>query len=78
MATSCQRLIFPIYGLACGGSGTVDVERALERLPGVRRAYVNRLTEMAYVQLEGGEVRADQIAATVHDLGFEAGPMQAR
>jgi len=78
MATSSQRVTFPIYGLDSGGDGALDLERALQRVPGVRRAYVNRLTEMAYVQLDPATVCTDQLAATVHHLGLEAGPVQAR
>ena len=78
MASACQRVTFPTYGLACGGGGALDVERALQRVPGVRRAYVNSLTEMAYVQLDPARVCTDQLAATVLDLGLKAGPVQAR
>ena len=78
MATSSQRVTFPIYGLGCGGDGALDVERALQGVSGVHRAYVNRLTEMAYVQLDPDTVCADRLTATVHDLGLEAGPVQAR
>jgi cation transport ATPase len=78
MDTASQRVTFPIFGLGCGGDGALDVERALQRVPGVRRAYVNRLTEMAYVRLDPARVRADQLAAKVRDLGLEAGPVQAR
>ena len=78
MATPRQRVTFPIYGLGCGGDGAHDVECALQRVPGVRRAYVNPLTEMAYVQLDPATVFAGQLTATVHDLGLQTGPVQAR
>ena len=43
-----QRLTIGIDGLACGGA--LSVERAIARLPGVIRVYVNPLTEMEPVR----------------------------
>jgi hypothetical protein len=42
----------PIYGLACGGGGALTIERVLQRVAGVRLAYVNPATEMAYVEYD--------------------------
>lgn len=78
MSTSLQRITFEIHGLTRGGGGALGVERALERLPGVKRAYVNPLTEMAYVELDPARIGHDDLASIVRDLGLEAGPAQAR
>ena len=67
---SRARLTFPIVGLGCGGEGASTVERALERTPGVVRAYVNPATEMAYVEFD--PVRTDQNAfeRVISSLGY--------
>lgn len=78
MDTLPNRITFEIHGLGCGGGGAPGVERALERLPGVRRAYVNPLTEMAYVELDPVRVRPDQLVTTIRELGLESGPLEAR
>jgi Cu+-exporting ATPase len=65
-------LTLPIYGLACGGGGAPEVERVLARLPGIVRAYVNPLTERAYIECDRHLTPAD-LAAAVRRAGFEAG-----
>ena len=47
-----ERITLAIYGLACGGGGALTVERSLARTAGVLRAYVNPLTEIAYVEYD--------------------------
>lgn len=71
MAT--QRVTLPIYGLGCGGGGALTVEQILARTTGVLRAYVNPLTEMAYVEYDTALVCADRLAEAVHRAGFRAG-----
>ena len=44
-----ERVTLPIYNLGCGGGGSLTIERALTKAPGVTQAYVNPATEMAYV-----------------------------
>ena len=78
MSTSLQRITFEIHGLTCGGGGALGVERALERLPGVQRAYVNPLTEMAYVELDPARADTDELATVVRHQGLVMGPVQAR
>ena len=71
-----QRLTMEIDGLACGGARSV--ERAVARLPGVIRVYVNPLTEMAYVEVDPIRVSEDQIVAEVTGLGLRPGRPVAR
>ncbi|MCC7368782.1 MAG: heavy-metal-associated domain-containing protein [Chloroflexi bacterium] len=78
MATSCQRVTLAIYGLSCGGGGALGVERALEGTPGVLRAYVNPLTEMAYVELDPGSTTHDRLVAAVRHAGFDASAPEPR
>ena len=71
-----QRLTIDIDGLACGGA--LSVERAIARLPGVSRVYVNPLTEMAYVEIDPTRVSEEQIVAAVTGLGLTPGRSMVR
>ena len=71
-----QRLTIGIDGLACGGA--LSVERAIARLPGVVRVYVNPLTETAYVEIDPTRVSEDRIVAVVAGLGLTPGRPVAR
>jgi copper chaperone CopZ len=65
-----ERLTLPIEGLACGGGGTLTIERALAKLPGVERVYVNPATEMAYVEIDPIRCSRTDLARTIEQLGF--------
>ena len=78
MAGSNQRLTFEINGLTCGGGGALTVERALAHVPGVRRAYVNPLTEMAYVEIDPKVASEEQLMTAVTELGLHPGHPVAR
>ena len=71
MAT--QRVTLEIFGFGCGGGGALIVERALARVRGVVRAYVNPATETAYVEFDPEVVGSDQLHAAVEHAGFRAG-----
>jgi cation transport ATPase len=66
----------PIDGLYCGGALTI--ERELASLPGVIRAYVNPLTEMAYVAFDPSASSASQIQVAIRELGYWPGEPQIR
>ncbi len=68
-----QRCTLPIYDLSCGGGGSLLVERALARTPGVVYAYVNPATEMAYVEYNPAQAAPDRLIAVVEYAGFRAG-----
>lgn len=75
---STVRLTIPIYGLSCGGGGALTVERALAKLPGVVRAYVNPAMEMAYVECDPARLDKRQLDAAVEGVGFRAGEPTVR
>jgi Cu+-exporting ATPase len=75
---STVRITMPIYGLACGGGGALAVERALARTPGVLRAYVNPLTEVAYVEYDALQMSPAHLIAAVERAGFRAGEAAPR
>lgn len=67
------RVVLPILGLSCGGGGALGLERALLRVPGVLRVYVNPATEMAYVEYDPARVAPGELAAAVARTGLRAG-----
>ncbi len=73
-----RRLVVPILGLGCGGGGSLLVERTLVRLPGVARAYVNPLTEMAYVEYDPTTFDPAAIQQAVERVGFRTGAPSPR
>lgn len=68
-----RRVTIPIYGFACAGSGALTAERALVRVPGVVRVYVNAFTEMAYVEYEPAATSVAQLAQAIGRAGLRAG-----
>ena len=71
------RVTLEIFGLGCGGGGALAIERALVRIQGVARAYVNPATETAYVEYDPETVRPNELVAAVEHAGFRAGaPVQ--
>ncbi len=73
-----RRITLSIQGLACGGGGALTLERALEKVPGVARAYVSPATEMAYVEYDAERVDPEQLIVAVERLGFGAGEPSVR
>jgi cation transport ATPase len=69
-----QSLTIPIHGLSCGGGGALSAERALTHTPGVRRAYVNPLTEMAYIEFDPAVTGEARLVAAIEGVGLQAGP----
>ena len=65
-----ERVTLPIYNLGCGGGGSLTIERALTRAPGVAQAYVNPATEMAYVVYDPAIAQPDELVAAVARAGF--------
>jgi cation transport ATPase len=76
MAT--QRITLPIYNLGCGGGGSLAVERALAKEPGVAQVYVNASTEMAYVVYDPTVASPTQFAAVIESLGHGPQPAPSR
>lgn len=69
-----DRITMPIEGLSCGGGGALTVERAIARVPGVIRVYVNPLTEMAYVEFDNTLCSRDELLAAIMLVGFGSRP----
>jgi P-type Cu+ transporter len=73
-----ERVTLEIYGLGCGGSGALAVERALTRVKGVLHAYANPATETAYVQYDPALVQPAQVVSAIEAAGFRAGEPSLR
>lgn len=67
------RVTLPIEGLTCWGGGSLVVERVIMGVKGVRYAYVNPVTEMAYVEYDPARCNPDQLTTAVEESGFHAG-----
>ena len=73
-----RRITLPLCGLAYGGGGALTAERALAKVPGVDRTYVNRLTEMAYVEYDPAITQPAQLIAAVEGVGLRTGEPSLR
>ena len=76
--TDTQRVTLPISGFSCGGGGALTAERALARMAGVVRAYVNPATETAYVVYDPSKVSPRDLVAAVEAAGLGAGDPRSR
>jgi DNA-binding response OmpR family regulator len=65
--------VHAIQDFGRAGSGALIVERALARVPGVVRAYVNPATEMAWVQFDDARCQIGVLIAAVERAGFRVG-----
>lgn len=75
-STVKERVTIPIFGFACGGGGCLMAERALARIAGVIRVYVNPATEMAYVEFDLDLATPQQLVAALKAVGFRAGAVR--
>lgn len=72
-----NRTTLPVYKLGCAGGGAHTIEVALHRLAGVRHAYVNPATEMAYVAYDATLVDVPALTAAIEQAGFGAPHVQS-
>ena len=73
-----ERITIVLDGLSLGGGGTLMVERRLQTLPGVLRAYASPVTEMAYIDYDPDLVTRRVITDTIERAGFRAGEISVR
>jgi len=67
---STARVTLPIIGLACGGGGALTLERVLQRMAGVVRAYVNPATEMAYIEYDPDRIDLPALKSLIESAGY--------
>jgi cation transport ATPase len=73
-----ERITLPIYNLGCGGGGALAIERALAQVSGVAQAYVNPLTEMAYVVYDPALASTEQLRGVIDRMGYGAPRVEVR
>jgi cation transport ATPase len=73
-----ERITLPIYNLGCGGGGALAVERALTQVSGVAQAYVNPLTEMAYIVYDPTLAKAEHLRDVIDGMGYGAPRTEVR
>lgn len=64
-----RRIRIPIIGLACSAGDGLALERALSRVPGVTDAYVNCVTDTAYLDVEPEGFSAAEAARVLEAFG---------
>lgn len=67
-------LRLPIYGLDCPGTGPAAIERELASADGVLTAYVNPVTETAYVEYDDAKTDPLLLARAIEKAGYRSGP----
>lgn len=65
-----------VHDMACGEARIL--EGVLARTPGVTRAYVNPVTEMAYVEYDTEAISPLGLVTVMNDGGFRAGEAVVR
>ena len=73
-----ERMTLAITGFGCGGGGSLVVERAIARVPGVVRVYVNPATEMAYVEYDPRLTDISRVIAAVERTGLRVAEPRRR
>jgi YHS domain-containing protein len=53
----------PIFGLGCGGAGATTLEREFAGTPGVVFAYVNPVTETAYLRIDPATIEVERLSS---------------
>lgn len=64
-----KKTIISITGMTCA-SCVQNIEKGLNKLPGVKKAVVNLTTEKASIEYDPGIVNTEQLTRTVTDLGY--------
>ena len=73
-----EHITIAITGFSCGGGGCLIVERAIAKVPGVRRVYVNPATEMAYVDYDPQLLDGAQLIGAVERTGLRVAELRRR
>jgi copper chaperone CopZ len=68
-----RTLRIPLYELDCASLSAATIERALAATPGVSRAYVNPVTELAYVDIDAASCDEAALITAIERAGYRAG-----
>ncbi len=67
-----EKLQIPIVGMDCAAC-VVTIEKAVRKLPGVKRASVNYATEKLYAEYRPEQVQTNRIVEAVKSAGYKTG-----
>lgn len=68
-----QRVVLVVGGLGPKDAGLLALDAAFARIPGIRCAYVNPTSALAYVEYEPCTVGQEQLVAAIECAGFYVG-----
>lgn len=78
VAQRIRRVTLSVSGVSCWGTDAALLERVLSGVPGVRSAYVNPATEMAYVVYDPALCEPQHLMEALSGAGFQAGELAQR
>jgi len=64
-----------VIGLTCGGGGAPTLERVLLAVAGVRDAYVNPATRIAYLRVDTASCDSSSVVDAASQAGFGLVPL---
>jgi len=67
--TGRKRVVINVGGMTCASCAS-NIEKALQKVPGVDKAAVNFASERATVEFDPGETGVREILGTIEDLGY--------
>jgi hypothetical protein len=70
---STQRATIQIRDPVCAGAGTSAIQSALMRIPGVLDAYVNPLTDIAYIDYDPTRCTPAELTKALAAEGLRSG-----
>jgi hypothetical protein len=70
-----RRIVLVVCGLGPKDAGLLTLDAAFARSPGIRRAYVNPTSALAYVEFEPRTVRQEHLVAAIEHAGFDVGQL---
>ena len=65
-----RQLTLPLHGLACGGGGSLGLEKQIMKLKGVAKVYVNPATSEAYLDVSN-EFQVNELLQVVEKNGLK-------
>lgn len=67
-----EKLALPIIDMHCTSCVTT-IEREIKKLPGIKVAHVNYVTDIAHVEFKSGDTSTEEIIAAIKKAGYQTG-----
>jgi hypothetical protein len=68
-----RRVVFAVCGLGYRRAELLTLDGTFDRLPGIRCAYVNPTTALAYVEYDPRAITAEELVAAIEQVGLQPG-----